>query len=144
MKIKIKQSEIDKTVTNDSYIDQEEIDYMINAVEGIVEDIRACGWCEGYRNDMTVDFTICCWYLGLDGKEIFKEMYDSKDFPRVIWVDTQDFNDRYDTVMYYCKHRWSNPFRMDVDMDQWFDAGKEIKPEDRVCVIVDDSDEAVA
>lgn len=143
MKIKIKQSEINKCLENDSYIEQDEIDIMIDVIEGIVHDIKQCGWCEGYRNDMTVDFTICCYYLGLDGKEIFKEMYESDDYPMVIWVDTQDFNERYDTVMYYCKREWTTPYRMDIDMPHWVCEADDIDDEDKVCVIVDDSKEAV-
>lgn len=146
MKIKIKQSEIDKTLANDSYVDKDEIELMINVIEGINAELRDCGWNEGYRNDIAVDFTICCWYLGLDGKKIFEEMYECEDhrgYPLLVWVDTQDFNERYDTVMYYCQYQWNNPYGKDINMYSWATVGESIKPEDRVCVIVDDSDEAV-
>lgn len=141
MKFEIKQSEIDKTLKADYYVTPGDIDIMVGALEGMHAHIKEKGWVEGYRNDIAVDFTICCYLLGLDGKEIFGEF--ANEYRGVLYVDTLDFGERYDTVMKYCKYRWNDPWIYELDCSGWAREGEKVKEEDRIFTIVDDSEEAV-
>ncbi len=99
--------------------DEHDVDEAIEVANGILVFIDKNGWMEGFRNNMAVDLSIACHYIGYDPVLLIDETM-GKSFEDITLSDDEDAEKRLTKVKWYLDYGWKHdPSMYYADKHHW-------------------------
>lgn len=82
-----------------------EIEEAVDVADGILKFVKTHGWTQGFRNNIAVDLSISCHYLGRDPRRMLELVLD-KGLEDIGMYDDEGISKRFSTVEGYIDYGW--------------------------------------